>query len=279
MCCNIEHNSDAMELKASMTTKERRETLLEIVQRKGFASLPDLAEELQVSESTVRRDLAHLEKEGGAKRTHGGAFYAGPTPHLAHFKHRQEAQWDQKRAIAKAAAGMIDDGDTVLLDGGSTTYELAQLLTGRPLQVVTNSLPVANLFSGATNVELIVVGGYVHPRSGAIYGPYADDMLKKLRVRKTMLSAAAIDQQGLYNNNHMLASTQAAMIEAGEKVIFLADQTKFGRQSLAPICGLDQIDCLVVDEGLKTAWQKQLKASKVNFVLAPIESEVISESN
>ncbi len=253
-----------------MLTSERRTRLLEIIQRQGFASLLDLAEELQVSESTIRRDLAHLEKEGGAKRTHGGAFYAGPSPHLAHFTHGQAAQWDEKKAIASAAAAMVSDGDTILLDGGSTTYELAQLLTGRPLQVVTNSLPVANLFSGATNVELLVIGGYVHPRSGAIHGPYADEMLKSLRVRKAMLSAAAIDQQGLYNSNHMLASTQAAMIESGEKVIFLADSTKFGRQSLAPICDLGKIDCLVVDEHLDAAWQKELTTRGITYVLAPV---------
>ena len=262
-----------------MVTKERREKLLEIIQRQGFASLMDLAEELHVSESTVRRDLAHLEKQGGAKRTHGGAFYSGPSPHLAHFTHGQEAQWDKKKAIAQAAAAMIADGDTVLLDGGSTTYEFAQLLTGRPLQIVTNSLPVANLFSGATNVELIVVGGYVHPRSGAIHGPYADEMLKSLRVRKSVLSAAAIDEQGLYNSNHMLASTQAAMTEAGEQTIFLADSTKFGRQSLAPICGLDRVDCLVVDDQLDAPWQQKLKDREINFVLATVSQTSRLESD
>ena len=257
-----------------MITKERRNRLLEIIQRQGFASLLDLAEELQVSESTIRRDLAHLEKQGGAKRTHGGAFYAGPSPHLAHFQHGQEAQWDEKKAIARAATDLVADGDTVLLDGGSTTYEFAQLLTGRPLQIVTNSLPVANLFSGTTQVELIVIGGYVHPRSGAIHGPYADEMLRSLRVRKTVLSAAAIDQEGLYNSNHMLASTQAAMIDSGEKVIFLADSTKFGRKSLAPICDLNRIDCLVVDDQLDSTWQERLQTCGVQYVLAPVTKTI-----
>ncbi|MCA9262054.1 MAG: DeoR/GlpR transcriptional regulator, partial [Planctomycetales bacterium] len=147
------------------TTADRRNKLLELVRSQGFASLPDMAESLQVSESTVRRDLAQLEREGAARRTHGGAFYTGPSPAFSHFRDRQSQQWDKKKAIAAAAARLIEDGATVLLDGGSTTYELARLLTARPLQVVTNSLPVANLFSSARQVDLIVVGGYVHTRS------------------------------------------------------------------------------------------------------------------
>src|SRR5438067_5513570 len=126
----------------STLTDDRRNRVLELIRQRGFASLPDLAETLEVSESTVRRDLDFLEESGVAKRTHGGVFYTGPSPKLAHFERRQAQQWDKKKAIAYLAATLIEDGDTLLLDGGSTTYELAQLLVGRVLQVVTNSLRV-----------------------------------------------------------------------------------------------------------------------------------------
>src|SRR5207249_8310057 len=92
---------------------------LEMVRLRGFASLPELAGELAVSESTVRRDLEFLEEQGVARRTHGGVFYTGQSPEFPHFKDRQVAQWDKKRAIAQIAATLIDDGDTLLLDGGS----------------------------------------------------------------------------------------------------------------------------------------------------------------
>lgn len=252
-----------------MQTTDRRSKLLELVRRRGFASLPDLAEALKVSESTVRRDLAHLERNGGARRTHGGAFYTGPSPQLVHFQHRQGSQWDEKKAIARAAAEMIEDADTLILDGGSTTYELARLLATKPLQIVTNSLPVANLFSSTTTVDLIVIGGYVHTRSGAIYGPYADEMLKSLRVRKAVLSAAGINDKGLYNSNHMLATTQRAMVHSAEEVIVVADSTKFGHQSLAHICELNAIDRLVVDDGLDDSWKKQIQSLGIHVTLAP----------
>ncbi len=130
-----------------MLAEQRRDRLLELVRVRRFASLPELAERLDVSESTVRRDLDQLEKQGSAQRIHGGVLYTGASPKLPHFDAQQPAQWEQKRRIAAAAAGLIEDGDTILLDGGSTTYELARLLVGRPLHVVTTSLPVANLFA------------------------------------------------------------------------------------------------------------------------------------
>src|SRR5688572_7176776 len=109
--------------------------MLELVRTHGFVSLPELAEQLQVSESTVRRDLDFLEEAGTAKRTHGGVFYTGPTPQLPPFEERQPAQWDKKKAIAQCAVQQIEEGDTLLLSGGTTTYELARLLVGRRLQI------------------------------------------------------------------------------------------------------------------------------------------------
>src|SRR5437867_4117125 len=136
-----------------MLAEERRTRLLELIRLRGFASLPDLAGELQVSESTVRRDLEVLEDSGTAKRTHGGVFYTGASPKLPHFDHREPGQWEKKQAIALAALALIREGDTLLLDGGTTTYELARLLVGRKLQIVTNSLPVANLFASNNNAD------------------------------------------------------------------------------------------------------------------------------
>ncbi|HMO85881.1 MAG TPA: DeoR/GlpR family DNA-binding transcription regulator, partial [Lacipirellulaceae bacterium] len=163
-----------------MLAEKRRSELLELVRRQGFAPLPELAKALAVSESTIRRDLAHLERDGAAQRTHGGAFYTGPSPKVPHFDLRQSTQWDKKRDIAQAALGLIHDNAAVLLDGGSTTYELARLLVGRPLQIVTNSLPVATLFAGAAGSDLIVVGGYVHGPTGTVQGSAAESMIRSL---------------------------------------------------------------------------------------------------
>ena len=181
-----------------MLLDARRSRLLELVRVRRFASLPELAEQLAVSESTVRRDLDHLEEQGTARRIHGGVLYTGDAPKLPHFDARRPHEWSEKRAIAAKAVELIDDGDTVLLDGGSTTYEVARLLVGRPLHVVTTSLPVANLFASDTNSDLVLIGGNICPRTGVARGPYADQMLATVRVRKTIFSVAGDQRRGLF---------------------------------------------------------------------------------
>lgn len=247
---------------------ERRSKLLELVRMQGFASLPDLAERLQVSESTVRRDIDQLELNGSAKRTHGGVFYTGSSPKLPHFDERQPAQWDKKRLIAGRAAELIENGDTLLLDGGTTAYEVGRLLVGRPLQIVTNSLPVANLFASSANTDLILLGGYIYPRTGVSLGPYANEMLARLNVRKTVLSVAAINDRGFYNSNLLLVETERAMMQAAEEVIVVADSTKFGHQCLAHLAPLDAVQHLVVDDEISEHWQERVKAAGVDLLIA-----------
>ena len=251
-----------------MLTDERRNRLLEMVRMRGFASLSDLAGELAVSESTVRRDLDQLEETGSAKRTHGGVFYTGPSPQLSHFQQRQEAQWDKKRQIAGRAAELIEDGDTLLLDGGSTTYELARLLVGRSVQVVTNSLPVANLLTGSRDSDLIFVGGCVHLRTGVTVGPYANEMLSGLNVRRALLSVAGIHDRGLFNSNLLLVETERAMIAAADEAIVLADSTKFGQQNLALLCELGAVDRMVVDCEITEDWRSKVIAAGVELIVA-----------
>jgi DeoR family transcriptional regulator, fructose operon transcriptional repressor len=248
--------------------EERRNQLLELVRVRGFASLPELAGELKVSESTIRRDLDYLEESGSAKRTHGGVFYTGPSPKLPHFDLRQPAQWDKKAMIARRAVELIEDGDTVLLDGGSTTYEVARLLVGRPLQIVTNSLPVANLFAASAGTDLVLLGGYVYPRTGVALGPYANEMLSRLSVRRTVLSVSGINDRGFYNNNLLLVETEQAMMRAGEEVIVVADSTKFGHQSLAQLCLLEDVQHLVVDDAISPEWRSKIMAAGVALHVA-----------
>ena len=177
-------------------------------------------------------------------------------------------------------AGLIEDGDTLLLDGGSTTYELARLLVGRPLQIVTNSLPVANLFNTDANTDLIIIGGYIHARTGAVQGPYANEMLNSLHVRRTIISAAGISDQGIFNANRMLVETQRGMMSAADEVILVADSTKFGHQSLAHVCQLDAIHKMVVDGQITNEWKKKVTDAGVELILAEVgENELPSPEN
>ncbi len=229
--------------------------------------MPELASELSVSESTIRRDLDQLEQSGVARRTHGGVFYTGSAP-FEPYLGEEPAEWDKKQAIGQRAAQLIENGDTLLLDGGSTTYELARCLVGRPLQIVTNSLPVANLFAANAYADLLLVGGYVYPRTGVTLGPHADAMLAEVNVRRAMLSVAGVSERGLFNNNVLLVETEKAMLAAADEVIVLADSTKFGRQGLANLCELERVDCLVVDNEITEDWRSKIIAAGVRLIVA-----------
>lgn len=256
-----------------MLVDERRTRLLEVVRTRRFASLPELVQELQVSESTVRRDLEFLEDQGAAKRIHGGVLYAGSSPKFAHFDQQDPAEWEDKRAIARAAVNLIGDGESVLLDGGSTTYEVARLLVGRRLHVVTNSLPVANLLSADNQCDLVFLGGNICTRSGVAMGPLTNRMIQSIRVQKTILSVAGINEEGFFNNNLLLVETERVMLQAADEVIVVAGSSKLGRQSLTHLCPLGDIRRLVVDAGIDEFWREKIIAAGVDLIVAGTAAE------
>lgn len=230
-----------------MLVEERRHKVLELVGQSGFASLADLARRIQVSESTIRRDLEHLHLQGHLRRTHGGAVLDGEGTAFPALDERATNQRDEKAAIGRLAAGMIRDGDTVLLDGGTTTLEVARNLVGRPVQIVTNSLPIAQLFASSQTNELVVLGGFVYPRTGVALGPLTIRMIDDLHVRVTVLSVGGITDRGLFNSNLLLVETERAMMRCADEVMVVADQTKVGHPALAWLCALGDIDDLVMD--------------------------------
>lgn len=258
---------------ATTGVHQRRTQLLELVRTRRFATLDELAGALSVSESTIRRDLDWLEEQGDVRRIHGGVLYSGSSPKLPDFDIRQPIRWEQKRAIARKVVELIGPSESLLLDGGSTTYEVARLLLGRPLHIVTNSLPVANLFSSDPTSDLVFIGGNICPRSGVARGPHADKMIASLRVRKTILSVAGINEEGFFNNNLLVVETERAMMRAADEVIVVADSSKFGHQSLAHLCRLGEVDYLVADDELPAPWREIIEQSGTRVILAPTTSQ------
>ena len=195
-----------------MTADERRQQLSEILARRGYADLSTLATEMQVSESTVRRDLSQLEEDGVVRRTHGGAVFVSDRFSALDYAARESTAVAEKQAIGAVAAGLIEDDQTILLDGGTTTFQVARQLLGRQLQVVTNSLPIANLLNTAPRIELIFAGGYIYPRTGVALGPFAQQTLASLHVNKAIMGVAGITEDSLYNANVLMVETERQMM-------------------------------------------------------------------
>lgn len=243
----------------------------ELIRQSGFAALGELAEQLGVSESTIRRDLEHLEHSGDVRRTHGGVFWTGETATIRAFEDRKDTTWLSKVAIGTAAAELIEEHDTILLDAGSTAYELARQLVGRRLQVVTNSLPVAHLLSSSDTIDLITIGGHVRGQTAVAIGPLAEMMIEKINVRLAFLSVAGVTERGYYNDNMMLVESEQRMLAAADRAYVLADHTKFGKVSLSHIGCLKDVHGVVTDSGLDAQWIDQVRSSGVDVVVAPVE--------
>ena len=254
-----------------MTADERRQQLSEVLARRGFADLGLLAGEVGASESTVRRDLTQLEEEGLVRRTHGGAVFVSDRFSALNYAARESAAVAEKVAIGRATAALIQDGETILLDGGTTTFQVARHLLTRSLQVVTNSLPIANLLSSAANIELILVGGYIYPRTGVALGPLTRQALASLNVGKAIVGLAGVTDDGLYNANVLMAEAEQQMVQSADEVIVTVDHDKFGRRALARLGGWDMVDRLVTDDGLDAGWRDKVQGFGVELIVAPVE--------
>src|SRR5687768_5295327 len=258
-----------------MLIAERHSRLKELIARRGMCDLKSLSTELQVSHSTVRRDLETLEHQGLVKQTHGGVIWVGEKSAGSNggsrpyaFDQRMGYQLDAKRQIARAARELVQPGETILIDGGTTTFFLAAELLGRPLQLVTNSLPIANLFLNDENVELILTGGLMYPRYGVLLGPGAENMLATIHTKTLFLSTAGVHEGMLYNQNLLLVQSERRMMAQAQQVVLLADSTKFGQQALAQLGKLDEVDIVVTDSTLSEEHREQVRAAGCELIVA-----------
>jgi DeoR/GlpR family transcriptional regulator of sugar metabolism len=251
-----------------MLVEERRQRVLDLVSSRGFVALADLAQAIDVSPSTLRRDLDYWHQQGAVRRTHGGAIYVGDASALPALEERSASQQEEKRAVARIAAGRVRDGDTVLLDGGTTTLEVARQLVGRSLQVVTNSLPIAQLFASSRDTDLVMLGGYVYPKTGVALGPLTVRMMEDVHVQQAILSVGGITAKGLFNSNLLLAETERQMMRCADEVVVVADHTKVGRQALAFLCELSEVDTVVIDRELPPQQRELFEQAGARLLVA-----------
>lgn len=245
-----------------MLIVERQSRLLEIIKQKRVAELTELCDDLSVSISTVRRDLEALEERGLVKRTHGGAIYKGEAKekpaHTNALTSRMLENTDAKRAIGRHAASLVQPHMTVFMDAGSTVVYAAQAIDVRPIQVVTNSLSIANNYAEDEQVELTLIGGNLYPRTGALVGPIARQSLRELHADICFFSLAGIDEDAAYNINLEMARVEQMMMQQADRTVMLMDATKFGRRSLVKVCALDEVDLTITDTTIDKHWPDRM---------------------
>lgn len=254
----------------TMYAPERHQAILEQARSNGRVEVRELAELLSVTPETIRRDLTSLERRGLVRRAHGGAIPVERSVVGPAVTDRNAIQVAEKRAIATAALEELPDGGSIIIDAGTTTIALAELLPAdRQLTVVTHSLPVAMALAGRDNIELHMLGGQVRATSRASVGTWTHQMVSMVSVDVAFLSINGITpERGLTTHNIAEAAVKSAMIKASRRSIVLADHSKFGREEFGRVAPLAAIDTIITDAATNADLIHEVEAAGPDVVLA-----------
>lgn len=258
------------ERRARMLGEARRNKILEWLQEEGSARVRSLAEAFGVSEVTVRQDLEKLESDGHIVREHGGAFLKSVTQQVRAMALQHHENMEAKQRIGRAAAALVGDGETIILDSGSTTTEVAAQLTGRhDMTVITNALNIALTLGAEPGFEVHMTGGHFKAPTLSLSGDRSADYFRGLFVQKLFLATAAIDlEAGLTYPALSDIPVKRAMIEAAEKVILVADSSKIGQRSFTALGGIELVHLLVTDAGIRDEDRAAIEAAGVEILVA-----------
>lgn len=252
-----------------MSLSPRQNDMLTMARADGRVSVDDLAAAFDVTPQTIRRDLNELCQRGLLTRVHGGAMPANGTVNVAYDERRNMAL-EEKARIGAAAAAMIPENCSLILNIGTTTEQVARALYDhRDLVVITNNINVANILSGSAGQELILAGGVVRHSDGGIVGEAAVDFIRQFKVDWAVIGASALDEDGaILDFDYREVSVARAIVANARKVILVADHHKFERTAPVRICGLDRIDAFVTDRPPPPRFQEACRRDGVTITVA-----------
>lgn len=247
---------------------ERLTQTLELIKKSGSLQVNNVASLQGVSEATIRRDLNKLEDLGLIKRIHGGAVLANLSTTFEYMYHDKVGmRTEEKKRIALQALKEIHDGDSVMLDSGTTTYQLALLLEGkRNLTIITYDMSIASTLKLHPSSQVIVTGGMVRAGYNVLIGTITENFIRNTRVDEVILSADAIDDSfGISNANYLEAGIKSLLVQAAKRVIVVADRTKFGKVAVAKVCDIKDVDLIITDKDLPQEMVNMIIRSGVNI--------------
>lgn len=251
-------------------TTRRRETILQLLTRQGSVQVTDLVEEFGVSAVTIRSDLSALEAQGLASRSHGGATLTRTPPPEQSIRQKDAINHEQKERIGALASTLVQEGDNIIIDSGTTTISLARhLRDARNVTVMTNGLNIAWELADTPGVELILAGGLLRKQSLSIQGSQAEATLQAYNFDKLFLGVDGFDLQfGITTHHEAEASLNHKMVERAKKIIVLTDASKFGRVSLHRIVQLDRVHTVITDAGISQEYRDGLQKLGIELLIA-----------
>ncbi|WP_108502553.1 DeoR/GlpR family DNA-binding transcription regulator [Paracoccus indicus] len=255
-----------------MHEKERQRIILSAIEDRPVVMVAELCALTGASEATIRRDIATLDTMKQLRRVRGGAEALNPNdvPALAGrpFSINETIMIEQKRAIARAAVELCRDGDPIIINGGTTTFQMVHPLASRRLQVFTNSFPIAEHLLKHSRNTITLSGGTIYREQNIILSPFDNDVTRNFYARRMFMGAQGVGPLGLMEADPLLIQAEQKLIGQADELVLLVDSTKFDNRSSLVLCGLDRIDVLITDEGISDRAAAMVEGADVKLIVA-----------
>ncbi|WP_050521992.1 DeoR/GlpR family DNA-binding transcription regulator [Pseudorhodobacter wandonensis] len=256
-----------------MHETERHRIILSAVQDRPMVTVIDLCNMTDASEATIRRDIATLHMQKRLRRVRGGAESVNPPQFVGlagrPFSVNQAINTKQKQAIARAAVELCNDGDSIIINGGTTTFQMVHPLASRRLQVFTNSFPIAEHLLKHSKNTITLSGGTIYREQNIILSPFENDVTRNVYARRMFMGAHGLGPIGLMESDPLLVQAEQKLIGQADELIVLVDSTKFKNRSSLVLCPLGRIDTVITDEGIPDKAAAMLEAADVTLIVAP----------
>ncbi|PZX13780.1 DeoR family transcriptional regulator [Palleronia aestuarii] len=257
-----------------MIETERHRVILSAVQARPVATVAELVELTDASEATVRRDIAALHMQKKVRRVRGGVEAVAPPQFVGlsgrPFEMNATRHVAQKRAIAQAAVEMCDDGDAIIINGGTTTFQMVHPLANRRCLVFTNSFPIAEHLLKQSKNTVMLAGGTIYREQNIVLSPFENDVTRNFAARRMFLGAKGVSRLGVMEQDPLIIQAETKLIGQADEVVLMVDSSKFRDRSSLILCPLERIQTLITDDGLEEADAAMIEAAGVNLVVAPV---------
>jgi DeoR family transcriptional regulator, ulaG and ulaABCDEF operon transcriptional repressor len=265
-----------------MHERKRWQMILTQVRERGVIRVRELVAATGASSATLRRDLVKLEEMGQVRRVHGGieAIDASEQSHLETrpFGLSQTLNAGRKREVAQAAAELCADGESIIINAGSTTWYMAEFLRLRRMQILTNSFPIAQELIAKSQNRIVLPGGELYREQGIILSPFDEDAIQHFTASKMFMSCFSITPMGIIEGDPLIARAEAKLLSRAEKLIVIADSSKFQPRGSMAVCPLARVHTLITDRGAPEQFLDHAKSLGINVVIAQESKDSISSA-
>jgi DeoR family ulaG and ulaABCDEF operon transcriptional repressor len=255
-----------------MHERERHKLILSAVQDRPVVTVAELVDMTGTSEATIRRDISALHLQGRLRRVRGGAEALHPPEFVGlagrPFRVAEAVNVERKRAIAQAAVDLCEDGDSIIIDGGTTTFQMVHFLARKRLQVLTNSFPIAEHLIRNTRNTVMVPGGAIYRELGVILSPFDNDVTRNFFARRMFMGAQGVGRLGIMERDPLLIQAEQKLIDQAEELVVLVDSSKFEQRSSLILCRLDRVHTLITDDGIGEEAAAMLREAGVRLIVA-----------